>query len=423
VQKVRTQTTMPANKHDNHEIVGSDWYQQFNLPGGQTASGRFDRTETCDLVFPRDMTGKTVLDVGTREGMFCFEALKRGARRAVGLEIFAEFVSRARKLAEILDLPAEFQQVDVDKQCPTEAFDDVLCLNLLHHVRDPFLLLERLIDLTRERLILEVAGMGSHEQKKLKLNWWRRLLFRGLRGLPVVFVNPNSLRRNRQKFYLSVDAVHCLLTEHRLVFSKVEVIPSPFKDRHILIAHKRRINHLIVVAGATSAGKTTLIDNLSRGQAPDVIDHLGIKDIKAWETLDTYDIAKDDRTELPYVIMHYDFLSRLKWNFEHSQMIEFLDIVRSAQNVTFLTIWTDPAQLREQFEENEIREHVRQHGTETKNKKTLRLREDYKDPQTIINYYKSWFEFASTLSLKHVVLSQTPVRRFLSVDEWQRECE
>jgi len=403
------------------ELGGARWYQHFELEGDESSTGRFDRQQTSDLVFPPDMTGKTVLDIGTREGLFCFESLKRGARRAVGFEISAEFVERARKLSEILELPAEFLQVDAETYRTEETFDDVLALNVLHHVRNPFLLLERLIEMTNERLILEVAGLGRHEQKKLKLNWWRRLLFRGLRGLPIVYVNPNSLRRNRQRFYLSVDAVRCLLSEHRRIFSKIEVIPSPFKDRHILIAHKRRIDNLVIIAGPTSAGKTTLIDNLTSGKEPEVADHLGIKDINEWETLDMNGIAQDSRTHLSRVIMHHDFLTRLKWNAEHSQMIEFLDIVTSAKRVTILTLWTEPHQLLAQFEENEIGEYKRQHGTLPKNKKTLRLQKDYEDPQKIIDYYKAWFAFSKTLNGNHAVRSQGPSKRIQSVDEWRRD--
>jgi len=403
------------------ELGGDRWYQHFELAGDESSTGRFDRQQTCDLVFPPDMAGKTVLDIGTREGLFCFEAMKRGARRAVGFEISAEFVERARKLSEILELPAEFLQVDAETYRTEETFDDVLALNVLHHVRNPFLLLEKLIEMTDERLILEVAGVGQHEQKKLKLSWWRRLLFRGLRGLPIVYVNPNSLRRNRQRFYLSVDAVRCLLSEHRRIFSKIEVIRSPFKDRHILIAHKRRIDHLVVISGPTSAGKTTLIDSLSSGKEPEVADRLGIKSINEWETLDIYSIAQDSRTHLPRVIMHHDFLTRLKWNAEHSQMTEFLDIVSCAKQVTFLTLWTEPQQLRKQFEENEIREYTRQRGTPPKSKKTLRLQKDYEDPQKIIDYYRAWFAFSASLSENHIVHSQSSSERFRTLDSWLQE--
>ena len=57
-------------------------YQKIELPYGMSTGGK-DRSATAKAIFPDDLTGKTVLDVGCRYGYFCFEALKRGASRAV----------------------------------------------------------------------------------------------------------------------------------------------------------------------------------------------------------------------------------------------------------------------------------------------------------------------------------------------------
>ena len=409
-------------RNDAPAIEQMDWYQQFDMPE-LSIKGRFDRTATFDKLYPKDMDGKTVLDIGTREGLHCFEAAKRGAKRAVGLDVNPEFVARARMLCKHLQLPCEFGQLDVDEQALSDQFDIVLCLNVLHHVRNPFLVLEQLIDATKERLVLEIAGVGTHEQKKLKLRWWKRLLFRGIQGLPVVFLNRNPLRRNRQRFFLSVDAIHCLLTEHRRVFSRVEIFPSGFKDRHILVAHKRRINRLIVVTGPTSAGKSTLMKRIITGKAPEVADRLGMDDVNSWEAMDIYDLGADSRDEINNVIIHYDFLSRLKVHCQDHQMIELLDVVRAAKEVKFVTIWTKPDELREQFEENEIKAYIRVRGKEPTSRKTIRLQKEYQDPNAIHQYYSTWFDFASRLGHEHVVLSQERAPQFLTVDEWRRKTE
>jgi predicted nicotinamide N-methyase len=55
-------------------------YQNIELPYGLSTGGA-DRSSTARHIFPDDMTGKTVLDLGSKFGYFCFEALKRGANR------------------------------------------------------------------------------------------------------------------------------------------------------------------------------------------------------------------------------------------------------------------------------------------------------------------------------------------------------
>jgi hypothetical protein len=181
------------------------------------------------------------------------------------------------------------------------------------------------------------------------------------------------------------------------------------------------MGRLVVIAGPTSSVKSTWISELVAGAARDVAARLGIHDHRVWESLGVDQFAKDRRTDVPNVILHYDFLTRLKRQVEESQMLEFLDIVRSAEDVKFLTLWTEPDRLREQFEENEITAYVRKHKAHPSNSKTLRLREEYKDARRVVEYYSTWFEFASTLGGSHVVVSRRPETRFLTIDEWHSE--
>src|SRR5688572_14065084 len=57
-------------------------YQNIKLPYGIETGGD-DRGATAEAILPPDLSGKTVLDIGSLNGFFCFEALKRGAARAV----------------------------------------------------------------------------------------------------------------------------------------------------------------------------------------------------------------------------------------------------------------------------------------------------------------------------------------------------
>ena len=61
-------------------------YHRIELPYDLHTSGR-DRSEARDLILPESLDGKSVLDVGSAYGYFCFEAEARGASRVVGVEL------------------------------------------------------------------------------------------------------------------------------------------------------------------------------------------------------------------------------------------------------------------------------------------------------------------------------------------------
>ncbi len=57
------------------------WYHTVELPHGLVTPGLYDfRRSLTSFPFPADMTGMTVLDVGSATGFFAFEFEKRGAR-------------------------------------------------------------------------------------------------------------------------------------------------------------------------------------------------------------------------------------------------------------------------------------------------------------------------------------------------------
>src|SRR5690348_6453200 len=75
-------------------------YQHFPLPHGLAVPG-VDRRERANQVFSMDVTGRSVLDVGTAYGVFPYEAIERGASRAVGLEPNPKTSAVAEKIATL----------------------------------------------------------------------------------------------------------------------------------------------------------------------------------------------------------------------------------------------------------------------------------------------------------------------------------
>ncbi len=174
----------------------SYWWHSLDLGDGVITSGHKTRdmlsAELAALSLPV-LAGKTVLDVGSWDGFFAFEAERRGARRVVALDYFFwrvdpttldQFVSggyaegRAPahweelpqlwsdetpgKLgfdvahealgSQVEDMVADFMTVDLDE---LGSFDVVLFLGVLYHLRHPLAALQRLRALTNEVAVIE----------------------------------------------------------------------------------------------------------------------------------------------------------------------------------------------------------------------------------------------------------------------------
>jgi len=211
-------------------------YQKIELPHGFSTSGRHDRSSTARRIFPDDLSGKSVLDVGCRLGYFCFEALKRGAERVVGVDIDPDSVRKARLLADCLGFEARFEQLDIEREPVRESFDYVLGLNLLHHLANPIGTLAQLAGVARERLVLEVAALRRSDRSKAGVS---RVFGRLLERLPIIVVSPIAGEDPRsQKFFVTAGALDNLLRHPRYGFTRVERVSSRHKGRFIAIAEK-----------------------------------------------------------------------------------------------------------------------------------------------------------------------------------------
>jgi tRNA (mo5U34)-methyltransferase len=100
-----------------------------------------------------------VLDVGSWDGFYAFEAERRGASRVLATDSFAWRTAKAGfELARrVLDSHVEDMDIDVLELSPDRVgtFDVVLFLGVLYHMRHPLLALERVASVTGDHLVLE----------------------------------------------------------------------------------------------------------------------------------------------------------------------------------------------------------------------------------------------------------------------------
>jgi SAM-dependent methyltransferase len=127
--------------------------------------------------------GRTVLDVGCNNGYFVREAMRLGAKRAVGVDK-SDCIVGARQLAKEEGVNAEFWQTSVDspefrKYCPR--FDVVLLLSVITHLRDKENFLDWLDDRIKHILVFE-SNHGERNKQHIELVK-KHIWFQGVRYL------------------------------------------------------------------------------------------------------------------------------------------------------------------------------------------------------------------------------------------------
>ena len=72
-----------------NEVAKIRWWHKIDLGNGIVTPG-YDQSSTKlkKLKIPKDLSGKTVLDIGAWDGFFSFEAERRGAKRVLAIDSF-----------------------------------------------------------------------------------------------------------------------------------------------------------------------------------------------------------------------------------------------------------------------------------------------------------------------------------------------
>jgi SAM-dependent methyltransferase len=366
-------------------------YQRIELPYGLVTEGQ-DRRTTADLILPERMDGVSFLDVGCFLGFFEHEALRRGATRAVGIDIDPDRLRQARGIADCLGLPVEFHRLDLERDPLPGRFDIVMCLNVLHHVYDPIAALDRLLAATQERLILELAGPRSALTQKLL--WRRNPVRRALHALvarqPFIFVGQGDTNRAYGFHYLSPGALENVLFHHRGDVARVDVQESPvLHDRYLAVVWKRRIDHLAVVSGLPGSVDPTLCSRLIGGELPSLRAELALERAPEWTLSSPLLLPTQTDPHVRAMLFHYDIMrgsTDMKVSFERDPALDL--VRRHGASTPVLFVWVDPPNLRERLEAK--RRELAKKRDQREVRGALRFLEDGVRVGTLISDWLRW---------------------------------
>lgn len=373
-------------------------YQAFILPGG-VKTGGYDRSYINRHLFGDDFRGKSFFDIGSYLGYFCVEALKRGASEAVGIETDPRNIRQARTLAELSGAAPEYicgnfeSWDDAGRQ-----FDTVACLNVLHHLFDPVGALQKMMRMTRDRLVLEVAVPKWRDVMRDKINPLRLLNV----GAPAIFLGIPRKRGDEagRTFLFTPGALRIILNVHTQIFEPIETFRSPFKGRVIVEARKRRIRNLVIVTGPTAVGKTTFSKRLSIDAA--LQQQLGLGS-GPWTLLDASKVDSLPRGMNDNIILHYDFLRPSRTGIRSYDRDPTLHLMATAERTTVLTLIAPLSRLRDQIQSGEMGKE----RTAKQKKRDADLLKKYQTPVFLQDWYSAWGEFCDALARR----PQSPLAR------------
>ena len=386
------------------------WYQKIQLPFGLETPGR-DRSQTANRIFPADLNGASVLDVGCAEGFFCFEAKRRNAGKVVGLDLDRDRQRTAAKLARVFGFEIDFLQGSVMDIEGLGMFDYVLCLNILHHVTDPIGIIHKLINITREKLVLEVAdiGMGIADigrkrKSRAVLGWWG----------PLFKLLPSELRPgilavdSRGRFLLTRNWIKNLVQNQYCDIERVEFVDSELKHRYLALASMRKLSALRFISGPTNVGKSEFVNLLKSGD-PEVCRLIGLNLQDGWQVMTASNLQTGAVEGVNRLVMEYDICRTILRRYGDYQYDPALAIKRVADKKTVyvLVCPVDSLVGRVRAALNSNQNPERKHY-----RKAERMIFEYSQPGRLRNLYEGWISYCKEngFELRYIDVSSRNVK-------------
>jgi tRNA (mo5U34)-methyltransferase len=147
------------------------WFHRMELPGEILTPGwsdpRVDKLPHYGL--PTDMTGMRVLDIGSAEGFFSFEAERRGAAEIIGIENYPPMARKFEICRAATGSRARTYMVNVYYLNPATlgTFDLVMFFGVLYHLRHPILALQKIASVCAGTILMQTATCADASDKPM----------------------------------------------------------------------------------------------------------------------------------------------------------------------------------------------------------------------------------------------------------------
>jgi len=173
-------TTPPEGFDIADFFKGIYTFQKWDLfPGVSTKGPKNVLDHMQRLQIPERLDGLRVLDIAPWNGFFSFECIRRGAAEVVSLGPDDPDATGYNKTRDLLEIDnCKYVRASVYDLSPKEhgTFDVVLFLGLLYHLRHPLLALDRIYDVSKNRMFADTPVIDQTIYDKTVTEEQRRQL-------------------------------------------------------------------------------------------------------------------------------------------------------------------------------------------------------------------------------------------------------
>jgi hypothetical protein len=113
---------------------------------------------------------------------------------------------------------------------------------------------------------------------------------------------------------------------------------------------RRRFAHVVVMAGASCSGKTTLTARLLKGELPALAGALDLAPQAPYHVLHGRDWEGVEAAAEEHVLVQYDLTAETPFASEGAVSERALDLLNHARHLTLLTVWERPDELKRRLE-------------------------------------------------------------------------
>lgn len=163
------------NEELKNEMNSIRWWHRIELEEGLFTPGEVvhgaDGSDYATTRFgmPKDLSGKTVLDVGAWDGFFSFEAEKRGASKVVACDVSMGAggnwggTTGFNFAKKVLKSNVEFKECSIEDLISNNigTYDIVMCYGVLYHLQNLIPALKNLAAVTKEYALIETAVLPA----------------------------------------------------------------------------------------------------------------------------------------------------------------------------------------------------------------------------------------------------------------------
>jgi len=146
---------------------------------------------------------------------------------------------------------------------------------------------------------------------------------------------------------------------------------------------------------------------------------VGTGDGSGFVHVDAGDFSEFSEPVVERLILHYDILRPHRRSAKTHARDEVMDVLRCAQQISFVTLWRPPELLRRAYESEPVPFWVRA-GYRFEGRRRRKLLQEFTDPQELIGHYRRWFEFTQGTRARNFVVSPDAEPRVASLEDWQR---